>query len=138
MTFPVAARLSGEVAHSEIEYTVQNTYFAFQVIQVFLVTTLSSGVIAAIQDIVNQPTTTISILANSLPQSSTFYLCYFIVQGLGVVSGYLTNLFSFLLFYGLGAFDKTPRARFNRWMSLNNPNLGTTYPVYTNLFVIGK
>jgi len=105
---------------------------------VFLVTTLSSGVFAAIKEITNSPASTITLLAQSLPQSATFYLCYFIVQGVGVVSGNLTNLFSFLLFYGLGAFDKTPRARFNRWMSLNNPNLGTTYPVYTNLFVIGK
>lgn len=134
----VAARLSSEISHSEVEYTVQNVYFAFQVIQVFLVTTLSSGLTSAIQSILNNPQSTINLLATSLPQASTFYLCYFIVQGLGVVSGSLTNIFSFLLFFGLGSFDKTPRSRFNRWTSLDNPNLGTLYPIYTNLFVIGK
>lgn len=49
------ARLSGDPTLSAIELTVQNYYFAFQVVQVFLVATLGSAASAAVGQIREDP-----------------------------------------------------------------------------------
>lgn len=53
-----------------------------QVIQVFLVTTLSSAVSSAIQPILNNPSSVTTLLASNLPLASNFYVNYMILQGL--------------------------------------------------------
>lgn len=131
------AQIGGEPTLSGIEYAVQNTYFAFQVVQVFLVTTLSSGITTAIREFVNNPASILQILANSLPKASNFYLSYIIVQGLGVVSQVLLGLTGLVIFVLLSKFlDSTPRKKFARWTILSTQAMGTVFPIYTNLFVI--
>lgn len=61
---------------------VQAWYFLFQIIQVFLVTALSSSATAFIPVIINEPHHVPQLLADNLPKSSNFYLTYFILQGL--------------------------------------------------------
>jgi Calcium-dependent channel, 7TM region, putative phosphate len=53
-----------------------------QVVQVFLVTTLSSAVSKAIQPILDNPGSVTTLLATNLPLASNFYIYYFILQGL--------------------------------------------------------
>ncbi|KAB8760607.1 hypothetical protein FH972_026599 [Carpinus fangiana] len=131
------ASIGGEPTLSGVEYTVQNTYFAFQVIQVFLVTTLSSGITTAIKGFIDNPASILQILATSLPKASNFYLSYIIVQGLGVVGQVLLGLTGLVLFVLLGKLlDGTPRKKFIRWTQLASQSMGTVYPIYTNLFVI--
>ncbi|EMC91709.1 hypothetical protein BAUCODRAFT_79204 [Baudoinia panamericana UAMH 10762] len=131
------ARLGGDPTASAVELTVQNSYFAFQVVQVFLVATLGSAASSVGGQIAQQPTSAISILANNLPKASTFYLSYFVLQGLGVVSGTLVGLVGLVIFIVLGKLlDKTPRKMYKRWISLSSMGWGTVFPVYTNLFVI--
>jgi hypothetical protein len=115
---------------------VQNYYFAFQVVQVFLVATLGSAAASSVQSIVQHPMGITSLLANNLPTASTFYLSYFILQGLGVVSGLLVGLVGLVVFLVLGKLlDKTPRKMYKRWITLSGMGWGTVFPVYTNLFV---
>ena len=120
------ARLGGAPTRSAVELTVQNTYFMFQVIQVFLVATLGSAATAVIQQVKDDPTSATTILAQKLPAASTFYLSYFILQGLGVVSSVMLGLVGLLLFMVLGKLlDKTPRKMYKRWITLSSLGWGT-------------
>ena len=131
------AKTSGDPTYSQVELTTQNYYFGFQIVQVFLVATLGSAASASVGNIIKDPSSVPTLLAHSLPTAGTFYLSYFILQGLGTVSGILVGLVGFILFMVLGkVLDKTPRKMYKRWISLSGLGWGTLMPIYTNLFVI--
>lgn len=132
------ARLGGDPSLSAVELTVQNTYFGFQVVQVFLVATLGSAASSALGSILPDHLDRIpSLLASSIPAASNFYLSYFVLQGLAVVSGTLLNLTGLVVYMILGKLlDNTPRKMYKRWVSLSGMSWGTVFPPYTNLFVI--
>ncbi|KAK4989531.1 phosphate metabolism protein 7 [Elasticomyces elasticus] len=133
----LTARLSGDPSLSAVELTVQNYYFGFQVVQVFLVATLGSAASSAVGTILKNPTGIPTLLASQIPLASNFYLSYFILQGLGVVSSILLGLVGLVIFIVLGKLlDKTPRKMYKRWITLSYLGWGTVFPVYTNLFVI--
>ena len=132
------AKLGGCPSVPAVELRVQNSYFLFQVIQVFLITTLSSSAAAAGADIYHDPTKATSLLAQNLPKASNFYISYFILQGLTISSKAVLQIVGVILFLVLGKFlDNTPRKIFKRWSSLSGLSWGTVFPVYTNLTVIG-
>lgn len=76
------AKASGQPTTVTAELQVQAWYYTFQIIQVFLVTALSSSATAFIPVIINEPHHVPQLLADNLPKSSNFYLTYFILQGL--------------------------------------------------------
>lgn len=132
------AKLAGCPTKTLIEYWTQNAYFAFQVVQVFLVTTISSGAAAVVQEIINDPSSTMSLLANNLPKASNFYISYLMLQGFTIAGGALLQLVALILFHVLGTvLDTTPRKKWNRWNIIGATSWGTVFPVYTNLAVIG-
>lgn len=121
-----------------IELYVQQAYFAFQIVQVFLITTLTSAASAAITKIITDPTSAKDLLAQNLPKASNFYLSYFLVQSLANGSGALlqiTNLFRFCVFQ---KFSNKPRKTYMKWHRLQRIHWGGIFPVYTNLGVIGE
>jgi hypothetical protein len=131
------AKISGLPSASLIEYRVQNTYFLFQVIQVFLVTTLSSAASSSIPTILKDPSSVTSLLAESLPKASNFYISFMILQGLSISSGALVQAAGLILYKLLSKlFDNTPRKMWRRWSSLSGLGWGTVFPVYTNITVI--
>ena len=133
------AKLGGMPSLARVELRTQNFYFAFQVVQVFLVTTLSSAITASITPILNNPSSVTSLLATNLPLSSNFYISYFILQGLTISSGALLQIVGLILFKLLGKIlDKTPRKMYKRFSSLAGLGWGTVFPIYTNLAVIGE
>ena len=133
------AKLSGEVTLPLVELKCQNRYFAFQVVQVFLVTTFSSGAASVATKIVNDPTSATTLLAENLPKASNFYISYLIVQGLGVASGNLLSITTLLMLTVVGKIlDKSPRKTFKRYITLSGLGWGTLYPQFGNLGVIGK
>lgn len=133
------AKLGGSPTWSDVEYTVQNYYFAFQVVQVFLVATLGSAASASIEDIINNPSSVTSLLSKSLPKSSNFYLSYFVLQGLGVFASLLVGVVGLILTPILvKLLGSTPRKIFLKWNHLAGVQMGTVFPIYTNLLVIGK
>jgi calcium permeable stress-gated cation channel len=113
-------------------------YYVFQVFQVFLISALSSGAAAVVAQIANNPTSVPKLLAKQLPSSANFYVTYFIVQGLTSASDNLLNYSDLLsyLFFGY-LFDKTPRQRYNRYISLKGIAWGKVFPKYTNFVIIG-
>ena len=133
------ARIGGKPTLSTVELRVQNSYFLFQVIQVFLVTTLTSGATAAGVAIVTNPSSATTLLAQSLPTASNFYISYFVLQGLTISSGAVLQLVGVILFKILGKFlDSTPRKMYKRFVTLSPLGWGTVFPVYTLLTVIGE
>lgn len=133
----LCAKLSGEPSFSRIELFTQNSYFAFQVIQVFLITTVTSSASAVVDQIRKNPAAVTSILANSLPKSTNFYISYFIVQGLTIASGVISQVVGFVIFNLLYRYlAGTPRALYNKWANLSAISWGSTLPIYTNITVI--
>lgn len=133
------AKLGGMPFTARVELRTQNFYFTFQVIQVFLVTTIASSASVVATKIIASPTSAPSLLASNLPKVSNFYISYFLVQGLTIAAGALLQIVGLILFKVLGKFlDSTPRKMYKRFSSLSGLGWGTVFPLYTNLLVIGK
>ena len=133
------AKEGGMPSLARVELRTQNFYFAFQVFQVFLVTTLSSAITASIDQIIDNPTSVTSLLASNLPLSSNFYIAFFVLQGLTISSGALLQIVGLILFKLLGKIlDTTPRKMYKRFSSLAGLGWGTIVPIYTLFLVISK
>lgn len=124
---------------ARVELFTQNAYFAFQVIQVFLVVTLASGASSLIYKISQDPGSTPSLLAQNLPKASNFYISYFILQGLTIASGVVSQVVGFVIFKLLYKFlTSTPRSMYRKWTNLSAISWGSVLPVFSNIAVIGK
>ncbi|KAI1298807.1 hypothetical protein F5Y03DRAFT_258093 [Xylaria venustula] len=133
----LCAKLSGEPSLSRVELFTQNAYFAFQVVQVFLISTLTSAASAVGFQIFENPQSVTSLLAENLPKASNFYISYFIVQGLGIASSVLSQAVGFVIFTLIYKFlSGTPRALYQKWANLSAISWGSVLPVYTNIAVI--
>jgi hypothetical protein len=130
------ATLAGAVSLSEVELQTQSWYFAFQVIQVFLITTFTSGATAVASQIVSNPAAAVPLLAKNLPKASNFYISYFILYGVASSAAFLINIGGLAGVFILSKFAKTPRKKYEKWMALTSPAWGSEYPKWTNLGVI--
>ncbi|KAH8678707.1 hypothetical protein BGZ60DRAFT_428531 [Tricladium varicosporioides] len=134
----LCAKLSGEPSLARVELFTQNAYFVFQVVQVFLVTTIASSASSIVKAIIDNPKGITDLLARRLPTVSNFYISYFIVQGLTVASGVLSQVVGFVIFQILYKFlAGTPRKMYQKWANLSAISWGSTLPVFTNIVVIG-
>jgi len=135
----VVAKLSGEITTPAVELKTQGWYMAFQVIQVFLVTTFASGAAATAQKIINEPQSATTLLAENLPKASNFFISYFIIQGLSIAASNLLSIGSLLTIVVLGRIlDKSPRKMFDRYIKLTGQGWGALYPRIGNIAIIGK
>jgi len=133
----LCAKLSGEPSDSRVELFTQNAYFWFQLIQVFLITTISSSAVATIQAVAQNPGSIFGTLSMALPKSSSFYISYFIVQGITLATGVLTQVVAFAIFVAVLKFlTNTPRALYQKWSALAAISWGSVLPVYTTIAVI--
>ncbi|EHY61215.1 phosphate metabolism protein 7 [Exophiala dermatitidis] len=131
------AKLAGEPTLSAVELKVQSWYFAFQVVQVFLITTFTSGAAAVASQIVQNPGSAPTLLATNLPKASNFYISYFILLGLMQAGLQLLNIVPLLMYTFVGKIlDKTPRKKYNRYVNIPGLGWGSTYPKFTLLGVI--
>jgi hypothetical protein len=132
------AKWGGAPTAAAVELWTQNAYFAFQVIQVFLVVTITGSASSVVQGIIEQPTSAASLLAKNLPKVSNFYISYMILQGLTFTSGALLQIVGLILGKVLGKLlDSSPRKMYKRWSSLSDLGWGTVLPPMTLLVVIG-
>lgn len=131
------ARHSGEPTVTKRELRVQNYYFAFQIIQVFLVTTLASAATSSVTEVIDDPSSAQHLLATDLPKASNFYITYFILFGLSAAGGALAKVVSVVLFVLLSKLlDNTPRKKWTRLNVVGGVGWGIVFPVYTNLACI--
>lgn len=131
------AKASGQPTTVAAELQVQAWYYAFQVIQVFLVTALSSSATAFVPRIINEPHHVPQLLADNLPTSSNFYLTYFVIQGLGSSVKNIMNWSNLLqyIFYEMFIY-KSPRDKYKQYTSLKGIAWGKVYPKFTNFAII--
>ncbi|KAI5459089.1 hypothetical protein BGZ63DRAFT_270870 [Mariannaea sp. PMI_226] len=119
-----------------VELFVQNAYFGFQVVQVFLITTLTSAASAALMSILKNPVSAKDLLAQNLPKASNFYLSYILVQCLAVGATSTLHVFDFCRHFVFSKVNQIPRKRFNVWYNLRPPRWGGIFPVFSNMAVI--
>ncbi|KAI9720624.1 MAG: hypothetical protein M1812_002804 [Candelaria pacifica] len=132
------AKLQGNRTGTQVELSVQNYFFAFLFVQVFLVVSISSGFIAAFQQIKNNPTSIANVLAQNLPRASNYFFSYMLLQAFSVSSGALLQIPSLLGWFVFGPLnDSTPRQKWARRNHLPEIRWGSFFPVYTNLAAIG-
>lgn len=123
---------------ARVELFTQSAHFVFQVVQVFLVTTLTSAASAATSQIIKNPLSVKGLLAQNLPKASNFYISYFLLEGLTLSSMALVQIVSALVFkFVTTFFAYSPRRLFQRWGQLASLGWGTVFPVFTNMGVIG-
>ncbi|KAM7187444.1 protein of unknown function DUF221 domain containing protein [Naviculisporaceae sp. PSN 640] len=130
------ARVAGVPSHAHVELFVQNAYFAFQVVQVFLVTTLVRAASDSLEQIIQSPLSIKDLLSANLPTASNFYLSYILIQCLGAGALDLLNVVDLWKHTVVTKFATDPRKQFRRWDRLKRVHWGSVYPRFTNLAVI--
>ncbi|KAH8987893.1 DUF221-domain-containing protein [Lactarius akahatsu] len=102
MLVPIVLRIL-----ARLEGIPQRTRF----INGFLVVSLSSGIIASLPDLVNNPSSVPTLLAQNLPKASTFFLTFIILQGLsGTASGFLQAVPLAMYYVKITLLGSTPRS----------------------------
>lgn len=120
--------IEGMVSFSANQFRSFDRYFTFQVINVFLVTTIAGSVIDCIKDIYEDPSSAFYLLGNSLPKMGGFFTNYLIMKaftGLGMEITRIPAAFSAFLKWAFTS-NVTPRDRneqvlFGSVRSLSNP-----------------
>ncbi|EMD65682.1 hypothetical protein COCSADRAFT_87066 [Bipolaris sorokiniana ND90Pr] len=127
----------GDPTKSVIELKVLKWHYVFQVLQVFLITTLSSGAAAVASQIAQDPSSVPQLLAERLPRASNTYLTYFVVQALTNAPSNVLN-YSDVLFYIFydNFIDKTPRQKYKTHTTLRGMAWGKLFPKYVNFVII--
>jgi calcium permeable stress-gated cation channel len=134
-----AARFAGVASEAEVELFTQNGFFMFQLVQVFLIRTITDTASSAIVQIVKSPTLVFSTLAEALPTSSNFYISYFIIEGITIAIDVMTQCVGCVVFgIAYKLFAKEPRAMYKKWTTLSSISWGGVLPVYTGIVVISK
>ncbi|KYK61391.1 DUF221 domain-containing protein [Drechmeria coniospora] len=130
-------RLAGHPTLSRIELFTQNAYFVFQVVQVFLIRTVADSFAGVVVQIAENPGQVFTILGSSIPTSSNFYISYFMLQGLTIATGVVTQVVGVFVFKILYKYlTGTPRAMYTKWTTLSSILWGSLLPVYTNIICI--
>ncbi|KNG89489.1 hypothetical protein ANOM_002241 [Aspergillus nomiae NRRL 13137] len=120
-----------------VELTVQNYYFAFLFVQLFLVVAISSSFSTIISNVANV-TSWPQLLAENIPLSSNYFFSYMILQAMSVSAGALVQVVNLASWFILGPLlDTTARTKWARTTNLNQMQWGTFFPVYTTLASIG-
>lgn len=85
--FMAIGKAEGRVSFSEVQMTCFSRYFLFQVLNVFLVTTIAGSIFDTIAIILENPESAFEMLGNSLPRMSSFFITFVTLKtflGLGV------------------------------------------------------
>lgn len=132
------AGMTGTTTSGERELLVQNFYFAFVFVQLFLVVSISTGITTAIEKLINDPISIPATLAQNLPKAANYFFSYMILQSFSISSGTLLQIGAVAVIVFLRFLDTTPREKVSRVLSRPGINWGTMIPVYTNFGAIGK
>ncbi|RMZ70716.1 DUF221 domain [Pyrenophora seminiperda CCB06] len=131
------AAATGTTTLGEKELLVQNFYFAFVFVQLFLVVSISTGITATLDTLLKNPTSIPQTLAKNLPKAANYFFSYMILQSLSISSGTLLQIGAVIVIIFLRFLDTTPREKVSRVLQRPGINWGTMIPVYTNFGAIG-
>jgi hypothetical protein len=131
------AKFEGIPQRTGVELSLMTRFFIFQVIHSFLVVTLISGLIAALPGLLSNPGSIPSLLAQNLPQSSTFFLTYIILQGLSGTAGGFLQIVTLVVYYVKKfIFGSAPRSLYGVKYGMSSVAWGTLFPMITLISVI--
>ena len=133
------AKNSGVQTGMEVELRVQDFYFFFLLVQVFLIVSISTTITTVITQITKNPQSIPNILAQNVPKAANYFFSYLLLQAMGTSAGALVQVMSLLGWFILSPLlDNTARQKWKRQINLPTMNWGTFFPFYTNLAAIGK
>ncbi|KAG8216785.1 hypothetical protein J3R82DRAFT_7030 [Butyriboletus roseoflavus] len=148
MLLPIVLRLLGRFegipTRTGLELSLMTRYFIFQVIHSFLIVTLSSGIIAALPSILQNPSSIANLLA-VYPSSGVNFLLhclfmlnrYIILQGLAGSAGGFLAIVQLIVYYAkLFILGSTPRSIYDIKFGPRSVAWGTLFPAITLLTVI--
>ncbi|KAI1365074.1 DUF221-domain-containing protein [Xylaria arbuscula] len=131
------AGFKGAKTGSQKAESVQQFYFAFLFVQVFLIVSLSSGFVAILEGIVNDPTSITDTLAAKLPSAANYFFSYMILQALSASSGTLLQIGALINWYIISKIlNNTARNKWTTNTNLPSVKWGSYFPVYTNFACI--
>ena len=133
------AVLVGTPTRSKREVVTQDLYFTFLFIELVLVTSISSGIVAVIPTIISNPVNIPNILATNLPKAANYFFNYLIIQSLGFSGSVLFQYLRILYITTIWPwFTQTPREE--AWLQTTIPHQmwGNVYSLMTNFAAIGK
>lgn len=123
---------------SDKERGVQDYYFVFLFIQVFLVVTLSTGITVFVRELVEDTYGIATTLAKDLPDASDYFFSYLTVQALSNSASALVQVGTLLKwFLWAPVKDSTARQKWRRQTKLQQVKWGSFFPPFTNFAVIG-
>ncbi|GAB7357634.1 hypothetical protein MBLNU459_g0132t2 [Dothideomycetes sp. NU459] len=128
----------GSPTRGKREVVTQNFYFTFLFVELVLVTSISSGIIAVLPEIISNPVNIPTILANNLPKASNYFFNYLIIQGLGFSGSVLFQYLRLLYVNTIWPFfTQTPRQE--AWLQTTIPHQmwANVYSLMVNFAVIG-
>ncbi|BGP55330.1 hypothetical protein JCM8202_002170 [Rhodotorula sphaerocarpa] len=132
------AQFEGIPLQTRVELSLMDRYFIFMVLNGFIVVTLSSGLMAAIPQITQNPASAVTLLATQLPAASTFFLTYFVTVAFAGAAGALLQIVALVLYYvKLILLGSTPRSVWGVKSMFPLFQWGKLYPSITLLTVIG-
>ncbi|CAH0057794.1 unnamed protein product [Clonostachys solani] len=130
------AVVAGVPSYTRAELFTQTAYFAFQVVQVFLVTTITSAASGALFKIIQEPLQIKDVLAENLPKASNFYLSYILIQCLMNAGTSLLHPFDLFRHVFLRKIARLPRMHHRIFYTMRPALWGRDFPIFTNLAVI--
>ncbi|CAH0027416.1 unnamed protein product [Clonostachys rhizophaga] len=132
----VCAVQAGSVSLSMMELFTQKSYFAFLVVQVFLITSFSSTVLLMLPNVLSEPLKIPDILANNIPRASDFFLSFILIQCLADGASNIFPIVDLCRHHVLGQKTRTPRLQYRVWRRMRRVHWGTVFPRISNMGVI--
>ncbi|KAJ2988963.1 hypothetical protein NUW58_g3710 [Xylaria curta] len=133
----VLAGFKGAKTGTQKTESVQQFYFAFLFVQVFLIVSLASGVVAILEGLLNNPTGITETLAQKLPSAANYFFSYMILQALSASSGTLLQIGALVNWYIISRIlNNTARNKWTTNTTLPSVKWGSYFPVYTNFACI--
>lgn len=131
------AVLVGAPTRSRREVITQAFYFTFLFIELVLVTSISSGLIATIPTLIDNPASIASTLAKNLPKAANYFFNYLIIQALGFSGSVLFQYLRILFITTIWPwFTQTPREE--AWLQTTIPHQmwANVFSMWTNFAAI--
>ncbi|CAH0045234.1 unnamed protein product [Clonostachys solani] len=127
---------AGALSLSTMELFTQKSYFAFLVVQVFLITSFSTTVFSMLPNLLQKPLSIPDILANNIPRASDFFFSFILIQCLADGASTVFPIVDLCRHHFLGRKARTPRMQYRVWRRMRRVHWGTVFPRISNMGVI--
>ena len=109
--FNILGDFEGCISFSQNQFKGFDRYFFFQVVNVYLVTTIAGSVIDSIEDITTDPSEVFELLGSSLPKMGAYFTAYIIMKAFIGLGMELIRLIAFFMALGKYVFTSNLTVR---------------------------